>query len=93
MYNNEKFYLVTEANVLASGNVGTQVYVYMTRGEAESKLYKLWGYAANPPAEETKQYFSATMAEYDHGRAVLLEGKVFDYRAPQPAPEPEPNEE
>lgn len=108
MYNTDKFYLVTEANVLANDTIGTQVYAYApnyanpnltkqqaedaAKAEAQNKLYRLWAYGAKPDAGETRQYFSATMTEYDHGRAILLESKVFDYRQPEPEPEPEPEE-
>lgn len=96
MYNTEKFYTVTEANIMANDTIGTQVYAYVgenAKADAQNKLYRLWAYGAKPDAGETRQYFSATMTEYDHGRAILLESKVFDYRQPEPAPEPEPEEE
>lgn len=96
MYSTEKFYTVTEANILANDNIGTQVYVYTgdnARNQAQNKLYRLWAYGANPDQGETRQYFSATMHEYDHNRAIILESKVFDYRSPTPAPEPEPEPE
>ena len=96
MNNTEKFYTVTEANVLANDTIGTQVYVYTgdnAKSQAQNKLYRLWAYGANPDQGETRQYFSATMHEYSHGKAIILESKVFDYREPEPAPEPEQNEE
>lgn len=109
MYNTDKFYLVTEGNVSANDTVVTQVYAYApnyanpnltkkqaedaAKAQAQNKLYRLWAYGAQPDQGETRQYFSATMTEYDHGRAILLESKVFDYRQPEPAPEPEPEEE
>ena len=89
MYNTEKFYLVTEGNVSANDTVVTQIYAYTDKSQAQNKLYRLWAYGANPDQGEPRQYFSATMTEYNHGNAVLLEAKVFDYRQP----EPEPNEE
>ena len=95
MYNNEKFYLVTEANVLSNDSIGTQVYTYTgadAKAQAQAKLYRLWGYGANPDQGETRQLLSAAMMEYSGNKAILLESKVFDYRQPEPAPEPEPEE-
>ena len=96
MYNTEKFYLVTEANVMANDSIGTQVYAYTGEGakdDAYNKLYRLWAYGVKPDEGETRQYFSATLTEYNHGNAIMLESKVFDYRsAPAPEPEPEPEE-
>ena len=89
MYNNQKFYTVTEVNVTASDNIATQVYAFTDQAAAQSKLYRLWGYGANPDAGETRQFLSAYMMEHDHDRGILLESKVFDYREPEPAPEPE----
>jgi hypothetical protein len=92
MYNNQKFYLVTEANVLANDTIGTQVYAYTgdnAKSDAQNKLYRLWAYGAKPDEGETRQLFSASMTEYRGGKAILLESKVFDYREPAPEPEPE----
>ena len=89
MYNTEKFYLVTEGNVSANDTVVTQVYAYTDKAQAQNKLYRLWAYGANPDQGETRQYFSATMTEYNHNNAILLESKVFDYRQPEPEPEEE----
>lgn len=96
MYNNQKFYIVTEANVMSNDTIGTQVYAYTGENalaEAQNKLYRLWAYGAKPDAGETRQLFSATMSEYSNGRTILLESKVFDYREPEPAPEPEDDSE
>lgn len=93
MYNNQIYYTVTESNVLSNDTVGVQNYVYMTKTEAESKLYRLWGYGANPEAGEARQLLSAYMTEHSHDRIILLESKVFDYREPEPEPEPEPEGE
>ena len=93
MYNNVTYYTVTESNVLANDTVGVQDYVFTDKPQAEAKLYKLWGYAANPPEEETRQLFSAYLTEHRHNSIILLESKVFDYRQPEPAPEPEPEPE
>ena len=38
MYNNQKFYIVTEANVLANDTIGTQVYAY-TGDNAKEDAY------------------------------------------------------
>ena len=95
MYNTEKFYLVTEANVLANDTIGTQTYAYTgenAQSEAQNKLYRLWAYGAKPDEGETRQLFSASMTEYSGSKAILLESKVFDYREPEPEPVP-PNEE
>lgn len=92
MYNNQKFAIVTEANILANDTIGTQVYAYTgvnAEAEASAKVFKLWGYGADPEVGDTRQYFSATMTVYEHGRAILTESKVFDYRQPEPEPEPE----
>ena len=96
MYNTEKFYLVTEANILASDNIGTQVYTFTgekARENAYNKLYSLWAYGVKPTSDDTRQLLSATLTEYSGSRAVMLESKVFDYRQPEPAPEPEPEPE
>lgn len=90
MYNTEKFYLITETNILANDTIGTQVYAYTgenAKTDAQNKLYRLWAYGAKPDKGETRQYFSASMTEYSGGKAILLESKVFDYRQPEPAPE------
>ena len=92
MYNTEKFYLVTEANVLSNDTIGTQVYAYVgenAKADAQNKLYRLWAYGAKPDEGENRQLLSASMTEYTGNKAILLESKVFDYRQP----EPEPNEE
>ena len=60
------------------------VQEYTDKAQAQNKLYRLWAYGANPDQGETRQYFSATMTEYNHGNAILLEAKVFDYREPEP---------
>ena len=94
MYNTEKFYVVTEANVGANDTINMANYTFVgeeNKGAAYSKLYRLWGYGANPEQGETRQLLSAYLTEHDHDRIILLEAKVFDYR--QPEPEPEPNEE
>ena len=88
MYKNTPYWTVTESNVLANDTVVMQNYVYINKNEAESKLYRLWGYGANPEAGETRQLLSAYMTEHRGDRIVLLEARVFDYRDP----EPEPNE-
>lgn len=96
MYNNEKFYIVTEANILANDTIGTQVYIYTgdnAKQEAYNKLYRLWSYGVKPDAGETRQYFSATLTEHNGGRAILLESKIFDYRESESIPEPEEPEE
>ena len=93
MYKNQIYYTVTEANILASDNIGTQIYVYNTRNEAEQKLYRLWGYAANPESGDTKQCFSIWMTENRYDKTIMLESKVFDYRSNEPEPEPEPEPE
>ena len=92
MYNTENFYLVTEANVLANDTIGTQVYTYSNKAEAQAKLYRLWAYGATPESTDTRQYYSATMHEYSGNKVILLESKEFDYRQPEPEPEPEPEE-
>lgn len=93
MYKNVKYWTVTESNVLGNDTVGVQNYVYMTKAEAESKLYRLWGYGANPESSETRQLLSAYMTEHTGDHIAILECKVFDYRQPEPAPEPEPEPE
>jgi hypothetical protein len=95
MYNNEKFWVVTEANVGASDVINMANYTFTgADGEkqAYSKLYRLWGYGANPEQGETRQLLSAYMTEHRGNQIILLEAKVFDYREPEPAPEPEPEE-
>ena len=87
MYNNEKFYVVTEANVSASDVINMANHTFTDKSQAESKLYRLCGYGANPEQGETRKLLSAYMTEHDHDRIIMLEAKVFDYR------EPEPNEE
>ena len=91
VYKNVKYWTVTESNVLSNDTVGVQNYVYMTKAEAESKLYRLWGYGANPESGETRQLLSAYMTEHSGDHIIILESKVFDYRQPEPAPEPEPD--
>ena len=93
MYKNTKYWTVTESNVLSNDTVGVQNYVYMTKAEAESKLYRLWGYGANPESGETRQLLSAYMTEHTGDHIAILESKVLDYRQPEPAPEPEPEPE
>ena len=87
MYNTAKYWTVTESNVLANDTVGSATYVYNTRAEAESKLYRLWGYGANPESGETRQLLSAYMTEHSHDRITMLECRVFDYREPEPEPD------
>lgn len=92
MYKTEKFYIVTEANVMANDTIGTQIYTYTgenAKTDAYNKLYRLWSYGVKPDKGETRQYFSATLTEYSHEKAIMLECKVFDYRQSEPAPEPE----
>ena len=93
MYNNEKFYVVSEANISAGNVIQMANYTYLDKGQAQSKLYRLWGYGANPEESEKRQLLSAYMTEHDHDRVIMLECRVFDYRAPEPAPEPEPEPE
>lgn len=93
MYNNQKFWVVSEANVGANDVINLANYAFTDKQQAESKLYRLWGYGANPDQGETRQLLSAFLTEHDHDRIILLEAKVFDYRAPEPAPEPEPEPE
>ena len=93
MYNNQIFYVVTEANVASNDSISTAIYAFTDKAQAQSKLYRLWGYGANPDAGETRQLLSAYMTEHDHDRIIMLESKVFDYRQPEPAPEPEPEPE
>ena len=92
MYKDTPYWTVTESNVLSNDTIGIQNYVYMTKAEAESKLYRLWGYGANPEIGETRQLLSAYLTEHRSDRIIMLECKVFDYRQPEPAPEPEPEE-
>ena len=92
MYNNQKFYVVTEANVSSSDVIQMATYTFLDKSQAESKLYRLWGYGANPEQGETRQLLSAYLTEHDHDRIILLEAKVFDYRQPEPEPEPNPEE-
>lgn len=111
MYNNQKFYVVTEANVGANDVINMANYTFVpdyanlpakeaedkAKSQAQSKLYRLWAYGAQPDAGETRQLLSAFMTEHQHDRIIVLEAKVFDYREPEPAPEPpepepEPNE-
>lgn len=92
MYNTEKFYVVTEANVGANDAINMANYTYTganAKSQAESKLYRLWGYGANPDQGETRQLLSAYMTEHRGNQVILLEAKVFDYRQPEPEPEPE----
>jgi hypothetical protein len=109
MYNNQIFYVVTEANVLSNDTIGTQTYTYVpnyanpdltkqqaedaAKADAQNKLYRLWAYGAKPDEGETRQLFSASMTEYRGNQIIMLESKVFDYRQPEPAPEPEPEPE
>lgn len=91
MYNNEKFWVVSEANVGANDTINMANYTFTGangKSQAESKLYRLWGYGANPESGETRQLLSAAMMEYSGNKAILLESKVFDYRQPEPVPEP-----
>ena len=92
MYNTQKFYVVTEANVGANDVINIATYAYTDKAQAESKLYRLWAYGANPDVGETRQLLSAYMTEHVGDRIILLESKVFDFRQPEPAPEPEPEE-
>ena len=94
MYNNQKFYVVTEANVSSNDVIQMATYTFLDKQQAESKLYRLWGYGANPEQGETRQLLSAYLTEHDHDRIIMLDAKVFDYRQPEPEPEPtpEPNE-
>ena len=110
MYNNQIYFQVSESNVLASGAIGTQNYTYVpdyadpnltkkqaedaAKAKAQSKLYKLWGYGAEPEATENRQLLSAFMTEHRSSQIIMLESKVFDRREPEPEPEPpepEPN--
>lgn len=107
MYNNQIYFQVSESNVLSNNTIGTQDYIFipdydnpnLTKEEAEkaakleaqSKLYKLWGYGAKPESGESRQLLSACMTEHRHGQIIMLEAKVFDYRQPEPEP-PEPEE-
>ena len=93
MYNNQKFWVVSEANVGANDVINLANYAFTDKNQAQSKLYRLWGYGANPDQGETRQLLSAYLTEHDHDRIILLEQKVFDYRQPEPAPEPEPETE
>jgi hypothetical protein len=95
MYNTEKFWVVTEANVSANDVIIMANYTFTGangKSQAESKLYRLWGYGANPDSGETRQLLSAYMTEHRGSQIIMLEAKVFDYRKPEPAPEPEPEE-
>lgn len=106
MYNNEKFYLVTEANVLSNDSIATQIYAYYpdyankepkqaeddAKAQAQAKMFRLWAYGATPEQGETRQLLSAYMTEHRGNQIIMLEAKVFDYRSPEPAPEPEPEE-
>lgn len=84
------YWEVHESNVAANDSISTAIYTYTDKGQAESKLYRLWGYGANPDQGETRQLLSAYLTEHRHGQIVLLEAKVFDYRKyPEPGPEPE----
>lgn len=87
MYNTEKFYVVSEANVGANDTINMANYTFTDKAQAESKLYRLWGYGANPDVGETRQLLSAYMTEHSGDRIILLESKVFDYRQPEPEPE------
>ena len=106
MYNTQKFYVVTEANISANDVINMATYTFVpdyanfstkeaedkARSQAESKLYRLWGYGANPDAGETRKLLSAYMTEHDPDRIIILDAKVFDYRQPEPASEPESEE-
>jgi hypothetical protein len=89
MYKDTTYWTVTESNVLSNDTVGIQNYVYMNQSEAYSKLYRLWGYGANPEQGETRQLLSAYLTEHRGNQIILLEAKVFDYRQPEPEPEEE----
>jgi hypothetical protein len=92
MYNNQKFWVVSEANVGANDTINMASYTFTDKAQAESKLYRLWGYGANPEQGETRQLLSAYMTEHRGNQIIMLEAKVFDYRQPEPEPEPEPEE-
>ena len=89
MNKGEKFYIVSEANVMANDTIGTQVYAFSgadAKGDAYNKLYRLWAYGEKPDAGETRQLLSSTLTEYtEDGKAIMRESKVFDFRLP-PAP-------
>ena len=93
MYNNQKFWVVTEANVSASDVISMANYTFTDKAQAESKLYRLWGYGANPEQGETRQLLSAYLTEHRGKQIILLEAKVFDYRQPEPVPESESDAE
>ena len=84
MYNNQKFYVVHEANISASDVISLANYAFTDKEQAESKLYRLWAYGANPEAGETRQLLSAFMTEHSGNRIIMLESKVFDRREPEP---------
>lgn len=85
MYKNQVYWTVTESNVLSNDTVGVQNYVYMAKNEAYAKLYRLWGYGANPESGEPRQLLSAYLTEHNGERIILLECKVFDYRRSAPS--------
>jgi hypothetical protein len=94
MYNNQKFWVVTEANVGSNDTINMASYTFTDKNQAQSKLYRLWGYGSNPDSGETRQLLSAYMTEHRGNQIIMLESKVFDYRQPEPAPEvDEPEEE
>lgn len=89
MYNTEKFWVVSEANVGANDTINMANYTFTGangKSQAESKLYRLWGYGANPEQGETRQLLSAYMTEHRGNQIILLEAKVFDYRQAEPEP-------
>ena len=88
MYNNVVYYTVVESNILANDQIATAYYTYFNRKEADAKLYSIWSYAANPPADQTIQCFSAFLVQTAYDKAIMLESKVFDRRSPEPPPEP-----
>ena len=95
MYKGEKFYVVTEVNVMANDSIVTQTYQFSgadAKNDAYNKLYRLWAYGSKPDAGETRQVLSSYLTEYSD-KVILLEAKIFDFRQPEPAPEPEPEPE
>lgn len=90
---NTIYWTVSESNISASDVINVANYTFTDKNAAYAKLYRLWGYDANPESGETRQLLSAYLTEHRHGQIILLEQKVFDYRTyPQPEPEPEPEE-